>query len=45
VFETMAFLTTVGLIAIFILLFLMDRAGRREEEAAATPRDPGAPQQ
>lgn len=44
-FETMAFLTTVGLIAIFILLFLMDRAGRREEEAAATPRDPGAPQQ
>ena len=44
-FETMAFLTTVGLIAIFILLFLMDRAGRREDEAAAAPRDPGAPQQ
>jgi hypothetical protein len=44
VFETMAFLSTVGLIAIFVLLFLMDRAGRREEEATAQ-RDPGAPQQ
>ncbi len=43
-FETMAFLSTVGLIAIFVLLFLMDRAGRREEEATAQ-RDPGAPQQ
>ena len=42
-FETMAFLTTVGLIGIFILLFMMDRAARREDEAA--PRDPGAPQQ
>jgi len=41
----MAFLTTVGLIAIFILLFLMDRAARREDEATATPRDPGTPQQ
>ena len=39
-FETMAFLTTVGLAVIFVILFKIDRAGRREEEAAA-PRDPG----
>ena len=44
-FETMAFLSTVGLIAIFVILFLMDRAGRREEEAAAAPREPGSPRQ
>lgn len=40
-FETMAFLTTVGLAVIFVILFKIDRAGRREEEAAAAPRDPG----
>jgi len=45
VFETMAFLSTVGLIAIFVILFLMDRAGRREEEATAAPREPGSPRQ
>ena len=39
-FETMAFLTTVGLVAIFVILFRIDRAGRREEEAAAPP-EPG----
>jgi hypothetical protein len=31
----MAFLTTVGLIVIFVILFQVDRAGRREEEAAS----------
>ena len=36
-FETMAVLTTVGLTAIFVILFLMDRAGRREEEAGGAP--------
>ena len=41
-FETMAFLGTVGLVVIFVALFLMDRAGRREEETAAAPPDPGA---
>ena len=34
VFETMAFLSTVGLIVIFVVLFQIDRAGRREEEEA-----------
>jgi hypothetical protein len=33
-FETMAFLSTVGLIVIFVVLFQIDRAGRREEEEA-----------
>jgi hypothetical protein len=45
VFETMAILSTVGLVAIFVALFFMDRAGRREDEAAAAPREPGAPRQ
>ena len=39
-FETMAFLTTVGLAVIFVILFRIDRAGRREEEATAS-REPG----
>ena len=30
VFETLAFLSTVGLIVIFVVLFQMDRAGRQE---------------
>jgi hypothetical protein len=30
----MAFLSTVGLIVIFVVLFQIDRAGRREEAAA-----------
>jgi len=42
VFETMAFLSTVGLAAIFVILFRIDRAGRREEEAAASS-EPGSP--
>jgi hypothetical protein len=33
VFETIAFLSTIGLIVIFVVLFQLDRAGRREEEA------------
>ena len=33
-FETLAFLSTVGLIVIFVVLFQIDRAGRREEEEA-----------
>jgi hypothetical protein len=31
VFETMAFLSTVGFIVIFVVLFQIDRAGRRDE--------------
>jgi hypothetical protein len=33
-FETLAFLSTVGLIVIFVVLLQIDRAGRREEEEA-----------
>ena len=41
-FETFAALSTIGFITIFIILFQMDRAGRREE----AQRDlPGADQQ
>jgi hypothetical protein len=40
VFETMAFLSTIGLAAIFVILYRIDRAGRREEEAAASS-EPG----
>ena len=36
-FETMAFLTTVSLIVIFVLLYRLDRAARREDETAAPP--------
>jgi hypothetical protein len=43
VFETMAFLSTVGLIVIFVVLWQIDRAGRREEEAAQ--QQPGNPRQ
>jgi hypothetical protein len=32
VFETLAFMTTVGLIAVFVVLFQIDRAGRREDQ-------------
>jgi hypothetical protein len=39
----MAFLSTVGLIVIFVVLFRIDRAGRREEEAAA--QQPGTQKQ
>lgn len=41
-FETMAFLSTVGLAVIFFVLFKIDRSGRREDE---TPRHPSIPQQ
>jgi hypothetical protein len=40
----MAFLTTVGLIAVFVLLYRLDRAGRREDEATVPP-EPGSPRQ
>ena len=30
-FETIAFLSTVGMIAIFVVLYQIDRAGRRDE--------------
>jgi len=43
VFETMAFLSTIGLATIFVILFRIDRASRREDEAAA--RQPGPTQQ
>ena len=43
-FETMAFLSTIGLMVIFVILFRIDRAGRREEEAAASSEQ-GAPRQ
>ena len=39
-FETMAFLSTVGLIVIFVVLFRIDRAGRREEEATQQQTGP-----
>jgi hypothetical protein len=35
VFETMAALSTLAFIAIFVILFRIDRAGRREDAAAA----------
>jgi hypothetical protein len=38
VFETMAFLTTVGLVVTFVVLYQVDRKARREEEAERTPR-------
>jgi len=42
-FETFAVLSTLSCIAIFVLLFQIDRAGRRDEEASrdGDPR-PGA---
>ena len=43
-FETMAFLSTVGLMVIFVVLWQIDRAGRREEETAAQ-QQPGNTQQ
>lgn len=33
-FETMAFLGTIGLIVVFVALFQLDRAGRKEDDAA-----------
>jgi hypothetical protein len=35
VFETMAFLTTIGLVVIFGVLVQMERAARREEDPDA----------
>jgi hypothetical protein len=32
VFETLAFLGTLALVGVFVLLFQMDRAGRKDEE-------------
>ena len=43
-FETMAFLSTIGLIVIFVVLFQIDRAGRREEQAAAEQQSRNTPQ-
>jgi len=37
VFETMAFLTTVSLIVIFVLLVRLDRSARSEEDTAVPP--------
>jgi hypothetical protein len=37
VFETIAFLSTVGFIVVFVFLFQMDRASRRADETD----DPG----
>ena len=31
-FETIAFLSTVAFIAVFVVLFQMDRASRREQD-------------
>ncbi len=31
-FETIAFLSTVGFVVIFITLFQLDRAGRKDED-------------
>lgn len=36
-FETMAVLTTVSLIVIFVLLVRLDRAARNEEDTAVPP--------
>jgi hypothetical protein len=33
VFETLAFLSTVALVVIFVVLVRIDRAGRREDAA------------
>jgi hypothetical protein len=38
-FETIAFLSTLAFVGIFVLLFQMDRAGRKDEEGGA----PGNP--
>jgi hypothetical protein len=40
----MAFLSTLGLIAIFVILVRVDRAGRREEEATSSS-ETGSPRQ
>ena len=36
--ETLAFLSTVGLAAVFAALVYMDRQGRHEDKKAETPR-------
>jgi hypothetical protein len=38
VFETLAFLTTIALFVVFVMLIQMDRAGRTEENPDNTPR-------
>jgi hypothetical protein len=38
VFETMAFLSTVGLIATFVALYQVDRKARREEDTERPPQ-------
>lgn len=38
-FETFAVLSTLSCIVIFVVLFTMDRAGRREEAEHAARRD------
>ena len=39
-FETLAALTTISMIVIFVVLFQIDRAGRREEAGKADAREP-----
>jgi hypothetical protein len=36
-FETIAFLSTMAFIGVFVLLFQMDRAGRKDEQGGDTP--------
>ena len=38
VFETMAFLSTVGLVVTFAVLYHVDRKARREEKDQGAPR-------
>ena len=38
-FETMAFLSTVGLVVTFVVLYQVDRKARREDQAERGPRN------
>ena len=42
-FETFAVLSTLSCIVIFVLVYQLDRAGRREEAAKQEQADPQAP--
>lgn len=39
-FETIAFLSTVGFVVIFIALFQLDRAGRKDEDGSERKERP-----
>ncbi len=41
----MAFLSTIGLAAIFVILYRIDRAGRREDAEAPASSEPGSTRQ